>query len=113
MSTSADLLEGCIAEGGLAADGNDASLLQLEHDGPAAQRVALGHSAHRAAAARQMLPSQRRVQAAQPTCRGQGLGLGLIFRSSSVPPSRCSLVNAMYRPHSPPAEGYYRVQGAG
>ena len=86
-ATSADLLEGCIAEGGLAADGGDARLLQLEHDGPAAQRVALGHRAHRAAAARQVLPRQRRVQAAQPTCRGQGLGLGLGL-SSEVHPCR-------------------------
>lgn len=66
------MIAGCAAGKytcGLAPDGGDAGLRHLEHNGPAAERVALGHRSHSAAAARQVLPRQRRVQAKQAACK--------------------------------------------
>ena len=45
----------------------DAALVQLKHEGPLAQRIALSHSLH---SARQVAPRQGCVQAVHATCMG-------------------------------------------
>ena len=45
----------------------NAALVQLKHEGPFAQRIALSHSLH---SARKMAPRQGCVQAVHPTCIG-------------------------------------------